>query len=157
MAQFLKSRNHFTAKSKAALNALDHLPTATDRLDSIRIKVAPPWWNPLNCSKSRGKSMMPPMSKLTESSKLVMIERELAPCMMLAVEKGPTKLTWPSSSPCSLQPAMFPPSSSTKIGAGAEKLQLVPVQYANFEEAHEEAIPCHSRKGIKRESNMTHA
>jgi hypothetical protein len=33
----------------------------------------------------------------------------------------------------------------------------VQVQYANFEEAQEEAIPCHSRKGIKRESNMTHA
>jgi hypothetical protein len=31
------------------------------------------------------------------------------------------------------------------------------VQYADFEEAQEEAIPCHSRRGIKRESIMTHS
>jgi hypothetical protein len=31
------------------------------------------------------------------------------------------------------------------------------MQYADFEEAQEEAIPCHSRRGIKRESIMTHS
>jgi hypothetical protein len=31
------------------------------------------------------------------------------------------------------------------------------LQYADFEEAQEEAIPCHSRRGIKRESIMTHS
>jgi hypothetical protein len=31
------------------------------------------------------------------------------------------------------------------------------VQYADFEEAQEEAIPCHSRMGITRESIMTHS
>jgi hypothetical protein len=34
---------------------------------------------------------------------------------------------------------------------------LLLVQYADFEEAQEEAIPCHSRRGIKRESIMTHS
>jgi hypothetical protein len=31
------------------------------------------------------------------------------------------------------------------------------MQYADFEEAQEEAIPCHSCRGIKRESIMTHS
>jgi hypothetical protein len=31
------------------------------------------------------------------------------------------------------------------------------LQYADFEEVQEEAIPCHSRRGIKRESTMTHS
>jgi hypothetical protein len=32
-----------------------------------------------------------------------------------------------------------------------------PVQYADFEEAQEEAIPRHSRRGLTRESIMTHS
>jgi hypothetical protein len=31
------------------------------------------------------------------------------------------------------------------------------MQYADFEEAQEEAIQCHSCRGIKRESIMTHS
>jgi hypothetical protein len=31
------------------------------------------------------------------------------------------------------------------------------LQYADFEEAQEEAIPCHSRRGMKCESIMTHS
>jgi hypothetical protein len=31
------------------------------------------------------------------------------------------------------------------------------LQYEDFEEAQEEAILCHSRRGIKRESIMTHS
>jgi hypothetical protein len=36
-------------------------------------------------------------------------------------------------------------------------LPVAVVQYADFEEAQEEAIPCHSHRGIKRESIMTHS
>jgi hypothetical protein len=38
-----------------------------------------------------------------------------------------------------------------------EELFPEQVQYADFEEAQEEAIPCHSHRGIKRESIMTHS
>jgi hypothetical protein len=34
---------------------------------------------------------------------------------------------------------------------------VMQVQYADFEEAQEEAIPCHSRRGLTRESIMTHS
>jgi hypothetical protein len=36
-------------------------------------------------------------------------------------------------------------------------LYLALVQYVDFEEAQEEAMMCHSRKGVKRESIMIHA
>jgi hypothetical protein len=41
------------------------------------------------------------------------------------------------------------------VNKSAKRFELL--QYADFEEAQEEAIPCHSRRGIKRESIMTHS
>jgi hypothetical protein len=46
----------------------------------------------------------------------------------------------------------------TCIGQDKDGLNLYAyVQYADFEEAQEEAIPCHSRRGLTRESIMTHS
>jgi hypothetical protein len=39
----------------------------------------------------------------------------------------------------------------------AIRREYAKVQYADLEEAQEEGIPCHSRRGIKRESIMTHS
>jgi hypothetical protein len=43
-------------------------------------------------------------------------------------------------------------NNRTPMGASGTHLQ-----YADFEETQEEAIPCHSRRGLTRESIMTHS
>jgi hypothetical protein len=60
------------------------------------------------------------------------------------------------------QPTRLPMAYHVKVRhcttcSRTPKGEVSKVQYVDFEEAQEEAIPCHSRKGIKRESNMTHA
>jgi hypothetical protein len=48
-------------------------------------------------------------------------------------------------------------STRSKLQEQTKVNDLLHLQYADFEEAQEEAIPCHSRRGIKRKSIMTHS
>jgi hypothetical protein len=46
---------------------------------------------------------------------------------------------------------------STTVTRALKKFAFTQLQYADFEEAQEEVIPCHSRRGLTRESIMTHS
>jgi hypothetical protein len=43
------------------------------------------------------------------------------------------------------------------MDTNAASVESIEVQYADFEETQEEAIPCHSRRELTRESIMTHS